>query len=137
MTLDAIRAQVMFQTNNDREDLPDFEPHLLDYINEGYDLLVLNFTGEHVRTDSDDYPPLGVEHIGADGEPYVPITPNLPEYAHRALADYATYMVYRNGNAVKQNRGMAFYSAFLQVASQLKFERGGVTKRQFINIFTR
>lgn len=127
MTLDAIKTQVMFQTNNDREDLPDFEPHLTDYINEGYDILVLNYTGEHVATDSEEYPPL----LGLNDEP------ELPEYAHRALADYATYMVYRNGNAIKQNRGMAYYSAFLQVLSQLKFEKGGVARREFINIYTR
>lgn len=124
MTFDEICEQVMFQTNNDVDDLPDFEPHLADYINEGYDILVLNFTGNHVETDTE-YPPL------QEGN-----TPLLPEYAHRALADYATYMVYRNGNTVKQNRGMAFYSAFLQIASKLKFERGGAA-RQFKNIYSR
>ena len=40
MTLKQIQDQVMFQTNNDADDLPDFLPHLHDYINEGYDLLV-------------------------------------------------------------------------------------------------
>ncbi len=127
MTLDAIKAQVMFQTNNDREDLPDFEPHLTDYINDGYEILVFNYTGKHVSDD--------------DGSEYVTLNqsydePELPDYAHRALADFATYMVYRNGNAVKQNRGMAFYSAFLQVASQLKYESGG-NRLQFKNIYTR
>lgn len=127
MTLAAIKTQVMFQTNNDREDLPDFEPHLTDYINEGYEILVFNYTGKHVSAESEEYEPLA---RGND-------EPNLPEYAHRALADYATYMVYRNGNAVKQNRGMPFYSAFLQTTSQLKFESGGVARRQFTNIYSR
>ena len=127
MTLDAIKAQVMYQTNNDKDDLPDFEPHLTDYINEGYDILVMNYTDQHVASDSVDYPPL------------VNLTdvPNLPEYTHRGLADYATFCVYRNGNAVKQNRGMAFYSAFLEIVGKLKYERGGVGRKQFKNIFTR
>lgn len=129
MTLEQIRNQVMFQTNNDIEDLPDFQPHLGDYINEGYDLLVESYTGQHVSSESDEYFPLAA---GGD-------EPNLPEYAHRALADYATYMVYRNGNAVKQNRGAVFYSMFMGVLAQLKYERGRAGNGQplqFSNIFT-
>ena len=127
MTLDQIKSQVMFQTNNDRDDLPDFEPHLTDYINEGYDILVMNYTDQHVASDSAEYPSLNKTSD----------VPKLPEYAHRALADYATYLVYRNGNAVKQNRGMAFYSAFLEVISKLKYERGGAGRKQFKNLYTR
>lgn len=125
MTLGEIKQQVMFQTNNDVEDLADYEPHLTDYINEGYDILVEAFTGQHVSEDSEEYPPL------KKGEP------NLPEYAHRGLVDYATYMVYRNGNTVKQNRGVAFYSAFLETVAKLKYERGGTGRKQFKNIFSR
>ena len=126
MTLDQIKAQVMFQTNNDKDDLPDFEPHLTDYINEGYDILVMNYTDQHVASDSEEYPPLSL----------LTDVPKLPEYTHRALADYATYLVYRNGNAVKQNRGTAFYSAFLEVISKLKYERGGTGRKQFKNLYT-
>jgi hypothetical protein len=128
MTLGEIKAQVMFQTNNDAEDLPDFEPHLTDYINEGYDILVLNYAKEHVSTVSEKYPPL----IATETEPE-PV-PNLPEYAHRALADYATYLVYRNGNAVKQNRGIPYYQAFNEVLVKLKYESGGGAQR-FRNIY--
>lgn len=119
----------MFQTNNDADDLPDFLPHLNDYINEGYDLLVDSYKGQHISSDSEDFPKLA-----AKGD-----EPNLPEYAHRALADYATYMVYRNGNAVKQNRGSVFYSMFLGVQAQLKYERGRAENgmpRKFTNIYT-
>ena len=52
MTLDEIKSQVMYQTNNDRDDLPDFEPHLTDYINEGYDILLVNYAEQHVSSDS-------------------------------------------------------------------------------------
>ena len=129
MTLDRIRAQVMFQTNNDVDDLPDFQPHLNDYINEGYDLLVEGYRNQHVQSGSAEFPPL--ENPGDE--------PKLPEYAHRAIADYATYMVYRNGNAVKQNRGNVFYSMFMGVLAQLKYERGRQMDgkpRQFVNIYT-
>lgn len=127
MTLSEIKAQVMYQTNNDADDLPDFEPHLTDYVNEGYDILVMAFTDQHVSSASVDYPAL-VNKTDV---------PKLPEYAHRGLVDYATYLVYRNGNAVKQNRGMAFYSAFLEIASKLKYERGGIGAKQFKNLYTR
>ena len=127
MTLDEIKAQVMYQTNNDKDDLPDFEPHLTDYINEGYDILVMNYTDQHVASDSVDYPPLKA----------MTDIPKLPEYTHRGLVDYATFCVYRNGNAVKQNRGMAYYSAFLDVLAKLKYERGGIGRKQFKNIYSR
>ena len=130
MTLDAIREQVMFQTNNDVDDLPDFMPHLNDYINEGYDLLMDAFKGQHIGNDAGEIPRLeGANDI-----------PKLPEYAHRALADYGTYMVYRNGNSVKQNRGSVFYSMFMGVVAQLKYDGGRDAStgkaRQFINIYT-
>lgn len=139
MTLTEIRNQVMFQTNNDVDDLGDFMPHLNDYVNEGYDQLVNYFTGGHIMDESNDYAPLS---SGGD-------EPMLPQYAHRAIVDYATYLVYRNGNAVKQNRGQAFLSAFLQVCSQLKYERyagigmdengnptGSSNRLKFKNIYT-
>lgn len=36
MNLLEIKNMVMFQTNNDADDLGDFLPYLEDYINEGY-----------------------------------------------------------------------------------------------------
>ena len=44
MTLAEIKAQIMFQTNNDAEDIDDYLPHVNDYINEGYDKLVKVWT---------------------------------------------------------------------------------------------
>lgn len=130
MTLEEIKAQVMFQTNNDVEDLDDFEPHLNDYINEGYDRLVYSYTGAHVAAETD-YSPLAIDSD----------VPALPMYSHRALVDYATYLVYRNGNSVKQNRGMAFYGSFSEIESRLMSERatpGNATMggRRFINIYS-
>ena len=36
MTVGEIKNAVMFQTNNDTDDVGDFLPYLMDYINEGY-----------------------------------------------------------------------------------------------------
>lgn len=126
MTLSEINAQIMFQTNNDIDDLGDFKPHITDYINQGYDLLVEAYTGEHVTADSETYPAL----VDNSDEP------NLPEYSHRAIVDFATYLIYRNGNIVKQNRGQAYYNAFYEVLVKLKYEGGTRNKPlRFINIY--
>ena len=126
MTLSEINAQIMFQTNNDIDDLGDFKPHITDYINQGYDLLVEAYTGEHVTADSETYPAF----VDNSDEP------NLPEYSHRAIVDFATYLIYRNGNIVKQNRGQAYYSAFYEVLVKLKYEGGTRNKPlRFINIY--
>lgn len=126
MTLSEINAQIMFQTNNDIDDLGDFKPHITDYINQGYDLLVEAYAGEHVTADSETYPAL----VDNSDEP------NLPEYSHRAIVDFATYLIYRNGNIVKQNRGQAYYSAFYEVLVKLKYEGGTRNKPlRFINIY--
>lgn len=100
MTLTEIRNRVLFQTNNDADDLGDFQPYIEGYINEGYDLLTMAYDKKHVGTD--EYPTLA---LASD-------TPALPDWMHPALADYASYMIYRNGNALKQNRGMAFWQMF-------------------------
>ena len=107
MTLQEIKEQVMFQTNNDADDLGDFEPHMDDYVNEGYDLLVEAVYGTHL------------------GEKYAPLAgnaaePSLPAWMHRGLVDYATWLVYRNGNLVKQNRGVAYRAAFDQLVSKAR-----------------
>ena len=39
MTLAEMKAHVMFQTNNDAEDVGDYLPSLLNYLNDGYDRL--------------------------------------------------------------------------------------------------
>ena len=100
MTLSEIQAQVMFQTNNDADDLGDYTPHIDDYINDGYDRIVTVWDRQHVP--STDYP-----RLEQDTD-----TPNLPEWTHRYLVDWATWLIYRNGNPQKQNRGMAFRSSF-------------------------
>lgn len=110
MTLGEIKNMVMFQTNNDADDLGDFLPYLKDYINDGYDRLVLAFSNQHAGQDSEDYPPLN-----KDKE-----IPNLPDWVHHSIADWATWLIYRNGNAQKQSRGYQFREAFERVESKLR-----------------
>ena len=133
MRLSEIKEQVMFQTNNDAEDVGDFLPSLTDYINEGYDRVVYVYAHQHVSEESDDYTPLSMESE----------EPNLPLWTHRAITDYATYLVYRNGNPQKQQRGMAYLQTFNETLAQIASGGGadgvnddGTQKRyrKFINI---
>jgi len=131
MTLSEIQEQVMFQSNNDADDLGDFTPHIDDYINEGYDRIVTVWDNQHVP--SAEYPRL------EDGND----EPNLPEWIHRYIADWATWLIYRNGNPQKQNRGQAYRYSFEELLSKLAGmggkeglnEDGSLNKyRKFINI---
>ena len=112
MTLSEIQEQVMFQSNNDADDLGDFLPHIGDYINEGYDRIVTVWDNNHVPSDA--YPKLEEE----DDEP------NLPGWMHRYIADWATWLIYRNGNPQKQNRGMAYRNSFYELMSKIS-DAGG------------
>ena len=112
MTLGEIKDQVMFQTNNDAEDVDDYLPHLVDYINDGYDRMMNVWSKTHIPTG--EYDRLEVD----------PDEPLLPEWTHRALCDWATWMIYRNGNPQKQQRGMAFRAAFEEVLSKMAGEGG-------------
>ena len=112
MTLAEIKNQIMFQTNNDEEDVVDYLPHLVDYINDGYDRLVKVWTKSH--TPQEDYP-----RLSEDTD-----EPNLPVWTHRAICDWATWLMYRNGNPQKQQRGMAYRSAFEEVLAKLLDEGG-------------
>lgn len=110
MTLKELKDAVLFETNNDADDLGDFEPHLTDYLNEGYDRLVEAMGGGHVGPDSDRFPPLSHERS----------SPETPEWTHRAIADWAAWLVYRNGSAVKQSRGRMFQTAFEETLSRVR-----------------
>ena len=112
MTLAEIKAQIMFQTNNDAEDIEDYLPHVNDYINDGYDRLMNAWNKNHIPTG--DYDKL---EIDTD-------EPQLPEWTHRAICDWATWLVYRNGNPQKQQRGMAYRSAFEEILTQIRSEGG-------------
>ena len=120
MTLEELKRQVMFQTGNDAEDLGDFLPHVVDYLNDGYDRLMFAHCGVHVSLDT----------------PFAPLyhdksTPELPLWTHSAIADWATWCIYRNGASPRQNRGLAFRISFEEIERKLRAESAGKT---FINI---
>ena len=132
MTLKLIEEQVMFQTNNDADDLGDFTPHLVDYVNEGYDRLVVVWDHQHVKT--------GGEYSPLENDTDVP---NVPEWTHRYLADWATWLIYRNGNPQKQQRGYAYRESFEKMLATVAGQGGingtnadGTLKQynKFINI---
>lgn len=126
MLLIEIKEEVMAQTNNDIDDLDDFMPYLLDYINEGYDRLVYAWAEEHTSDSAGaEWPRL---HEDTD-------EPKTPEWTHRALADWASWLVYRNGNPQKQQRGYPFKVAFEEVLAKVMAEGGKHGKaRNFFNI---
>ena len=115
MDLSAIKQQVMFQIGGDAEDVQDFLPYLTRYINDGYDRLTMAAYGQHVGEAQDDTPPLTHDRM----------SPSLPEWTHPAIADYATWLICRNGNAQRQNRGYAFRRAFENVESRLRVSQSG------------
>ena len=132
MTFAEIKDQIMFQTNNDAEDIEDYLPHVNDYINDGYDRLVKVWTKTY-HVPADDYPRLENDQD----------EPNLPAWLHRYICDWATWLVYRNGNPQKQQRGRAYYESFMLILSQISGEGGleglnedGTSKqyKKFINI---
>ena len=120
MNVSQIKAFVLYQTNNDQEDVGDFEPFLINYINEGYDRLAYAHARLHVK-EGGEYPPLQ-----ADGD-----EPNLPAYAHMGIANWAAFCVYRNGNPARQNRGIAFRAAAEETATRLINE---VSTAHFVNM---
>jgi hypothetical protein len=64
---------------------------------------------------------LGV-HVGDTGYPLLDDDtdePVLDAWVHGAISDYATYRVYLNGSASKQNRGYLYLSSFTKAKSAL------------------
>jgi hypothetical protein len=107
MTLAEIKAQIMFQTNNDAEDIEDYLPHVNDYINDGYDRLMSVWQKDHVPGNTYDKLQYDMDE------------PELPEWIHRYICDWATWLVYRNGNPQKQQRGRAYYESFMEILNKL------------------
>lgn len=121
MTYAEIRGMAMFQTGNDTADYTEYEPSLGAYINEGYGKLLYAYDKTRV---GDETSPALAKDTDA---------PGIPEHAHRAIADYATYMLYRNGSPERQRRGAPYYQQFYEVLSGLAQQSG--TNVQFTNMF--
>lgn len=125
MTVGEIKNLVMFQTNNDAEDLGDFLPFLMGYINDGYDKVVYAWAEEHVDSGSELYSPLTEDSD----------IPAVPAWTHKAIADWATWLIYKNGNPARQNRGYIFKTSAEETVNKVTSEGGqGGRARHFINI---
>lgn len=125
MNVGEIKQLVMHQTNNDADDLGDFMPFLMTYLNDGYDRLVYAWARQHCHPEDAEY-----FFLQRDTD-----VPALPKWAHKALADWATWMIYRNGNIQKQNRGVPFLQAFQEILSRITSENGKKGRiRNFYNI---
>lgn len=113
MTLLELQDYVLFQTNNDTDDLGDFTPYINGYINEGYDRLVEAYAGAHVGDEG--YPKLSA----------VEMTPNLPDWMQLGIAYWATWLIYRNGNPNKQQRGAQFRASAEEIKAKV-LSSGGI-----------
>lgn len=105
MTFEELCDRVMRQCGEDLSDMPDYGDLVPQYLNEGYMKLMDKRLSGAIS---------GVERL-TDGS-----TPALPEHAHPAIADYATWLMYRNGNPVKQQRGQAYLASFNEALLSLK-----------------
>lgn len=101
MNLGEIKNLAMFQFNMEQEDVREYLPFLVTYVNEGYDRFVRAWTGDR-HAGGTDYP-----YLAADTD-----VPQIPVRFHKPLTDWATWCLYRNGNQAKQNRGYEYRNSF-------------------------
>lgn len=132
MLFGQMKNLVMHQTNNDIDDLGDFMPYLAEYLNTGYDRLAQAWDGGHAGDE---------KHPKMQRDTDEPV---FPEWAQQAIVDWATWLMYRNGNPSKQSRGYAYRDAsermLMQVRGMSNAEKGlpvsdsGKANRYFVNI---
>lgn len=123
MTVSELKNRIMYQTGNDGEDVSDHLPWVLEYLNEGYDKLVVAYAKDHVGSES--YPKLENDDD----------SPKLPEWVHYALADFATWCIYRNGSAQRQQRGLRYLASFDEAVVSVRSDPANKNAaRNFFNI---
>ena len=113
MTLLELKNLLMIQTGNDVEDYTDYSTQALAYLNEGYRRVYKHWMGAYPDT-----------ALVLDTD-----IPALPAYVHPAIADWATWLMYRNGNPSKQNRGYVFRKSAEAMISTIP-HHGGMTEEQ-------
>ena len=104
MRFEELKRLSAFQAMGDEEEAEQLSPHLERYINEGYERLA-SLTGlqpEALRLAEDE--------------------PILPEWMHAAIADFATWLLLRNGNPQRQARGMQYRAAYEETIARLMRE---------------
>lgn len=116
MNFKALKDHCMFQIRNDLDDLSESLDYLNHYLNEGYDILLGAWdTGAHIGDEKGAAYPVLVRDSDVPGIPY---------WAHRYIADYATWLLYRNGNPQRQQRGMRYWEWFNMGLGRLQSEGG-------------
>lgn len=122
MTVGDIKNRIMYQTGNDGEDVTDHLPWVLEYINQAYNRMLTVYKKKHVGDD-------GYPLLSADTD-----EPVLPQWAHYALADFATWCIYRNGSAQRQQRGMRYLASFEEAMVDLHSDPASGEVINFYNI---
>lgn len=122
MTVSEIKNRIMYQTGNDGEDITDHLPWVLEYVNQGYDRMLAAYVKRHVG--DEEYPLLAADED----------TPKLPDWVHYALADFATWCIYRNGNTQRQQRGMRYLASYEDALVDLRSDPAGAAAINFYNI---
>jgi len=107
MTVKDMKDMVMHQFNLEEDDVSDYVPYLIVYLNGGYGRLV--YAWDEKTLGDPGYP-----RLQSDSD-----VPNIPEQYHQAIVDWATWCMYRNGNSPKQQRGYAYRDAYFQVESEV------------------
>ena len=114
MTVAEIKRLVVEQFGQTEEEMREHMPKIISYINDGYDLMV-DAWKPHKHVGGEEYP-----RLTRNDE-----TPLVPEWLHGYLADYATYLVYRNHNPQRQQRGIPYLQRFNEAIGRLKTEGDG------------
>lgn len=119
MTFEAMMQRAIFQYNADWDDYEDYAPHVDAYVNDGYDQVLYALTKYHL----DDVPVFHTLDAVEDAQN----EPKVPQWTHLPICDYATYLLYRNGNPQKQSRGREFLDNFLKCIQKCQNLAGSAT----------
>lgn len=118
MDFRALKARAVFQISGDAEEAAELAPYVGQYVNEGVARLATSFGRDAPALESD-----------AD-------TPALPDWCHPAIADFASWMLARNGDANRQARGLHYRAAFEEAVARANREGGEAGKRtKFVGIY--
>ena len=111
MRFDELKRRAVYQAVSDAEEVEELTPYVDRYMNEGYERLL--------RMAGLEAPPLVLD----EDEPV------LPEWMHPAIADYATFLLLRNGNPQRQSRGIQFRAAYEETVARFLRDGGLVGKQ--------
>ena len=159
MTLSQIIAQALRQLDEDAEDVSEYEESFRVYANMGYDIAVREYLKPrrifYTEVDEEGNAPvpgltvvrvielrddLAGQTLRAVCEvAFYPLEdgqdePQLPEYAHAALADYICYRHLSSGNLAKQSRAQFYQTSFYQAMQRIRPEGMGSVTR-FRNLY--